>query len=66
MTDKHTTALVVAYGYSFMVACTWMAQPYSAPWLSASEKFWESLGQFVVALLWPAVIVTLLLRKLFR
>ena len=66
MNDQHTITLVVVYSYGFMVACTWMAQPDSAPSLSASEKFREQLGQFVVALVWPAVIVTLLLRKLFR
>jgi hypothetical protein len=58
------TTLVIAYG--FMVACTWMAQPYSGPFLSTSQKFWEGLGQLVVALLWPVAIVTLLLRKLFQ
>lgn len=53
-------------GYGFMALCTWLAQPYSNPWISTQEKFSESIGRAILAVLWPILITTLLIRKLFE
>jgi len=52
-------------GYGFMFLCTWLAQPYSLPWLSMEEKFYESIGHAILAVLWPITLTTKLIRKLF-
>jgi hypothetical protein len=64
MNEQHMTVFVVGYG--FMAFCMFLAQPYSSPFLSAEEKLIETIVQGLVAMLWPVVVVTLLLRKLFR
>ena len=45
-------------GYGFMILCTWLAQPYSLPWLSMEEKFYESIGHAILAVLWPITLTT--------
>ena len=51
-------------GYGFMALCTWLALPYSSPFMSNEEKFYESIGHAISAVLWPIVITTKLIRKI--
>jgi hypothetical protein len=53
-------------GYGFMILCTWLAQPYSRPGLSAEEKSHKGSVHAICAVLWPITLTTTLICKLIN